>query len=65
MKVFNQNMTNFDATNSGVGLVEQPPWMTNVTPNGQLVSVGVAKVDAVPGTMPQPVRIPNNWLPKG
>ncbi len=52
------------ASQSGIALNDQPPWMTNLTPNGQMGSVGAAMVAIHPDLVPRDVRIPNNWLPK-
>lgn len=52
------------ASQSGIGLNEQPPWMTNTTPKAQMASVGFAKVELHPDVAPKDVRIPNNWLKK-
>ena len=64
MSYYDQGIKDYGAYNSGIGLVEQPPWAKNTTPKGQVASVGVSMVQAHPGIVPQPVRIPNNWLPK-
>lgn len=62
MSYYDQNIKDYGVNNSGIGLTEQPPWMKNTTPNAQLASVGVARVQAAPGITPNHVRIPNNWL---
>ena len=64
MAYYDQNIKDYGASNSGIGLNQQPPWAKNTTPKAQLASVGVAMVQAHPGIMPEHVRIPNNWLPK-
>ena len=52
------------ASQSGIALNSQPPWMTNTTPNAKMASVGFAKIESHPDVTPKDVRIPNNWLKK-
>lgn len=49
---------------AGMGLNDQPPWMTNTTPKAQMASVGAAKVQMHPDLVLHDVRIPNNYLKK-
>lgn len=62
---YDQSSAFASAHHSGIGLNEQPPWMTNTTPKAQLASVGVSMVENHPNLAPKDVRMAANWLPKG
>lgn len=60
----------FNASNSGVSLLQLPPGQTNVGPKIQdqskcLAAAGAAMIQGIPGERHQNTNISNNWLKDG